>query len=154
MPTKTQALDHLIDVLAGQDIPVKGTTGTVIEQLADMIADGEIVIGGGGGSLKVTFTYDEDADEFAADKTAEDVYEAVSAGSSVVAVLEEDGVLAFAQLVEISEEADSEHSAVFTSWSISVGTMDSFNVLNLTLESDGSVTPASASYDLSNLAGE
>ena len=49
MVTINRAVDHLIDVLAGEDVPVVGSKATRVNQLADMIADGEIVIGGGGG---------------------------------------------------------------------------------------------------------
>lgn len=49
MPTKAQAIDHLIDVLAGSDIKTTGTTAQRVMRLADMIEDGEISIGGGGG---------------------------------------------------------------------------------------------------------
>lgn len=47
--TKTAALDHLIDVLAGENIETRGTVATVIDTLASLIEDGTIVIGGGGG---------------------------------------------------------------------------------------------------------
>ena len=49
MVTINRAVDHLIDVLAGEDVPVVGSKATRVDQLANMIADGEIVIGGGGG---------------------------------------------------------------------------------------------------------
>lgn len=50
MVTINRAVDHLIDVLAGEDVPVVGSKATRVDQLANMIADGEIVIGGGGES--------------------------------------------------------------------------------------------------------
>lgn len=55
MVTINRAVDHLIDVLAGEDVPVVGSKATRVDQLANMIADGEIVIGGGGGATKVAF---------------------------------------------------------------------------------------------------
>lgn len=60
MVTINRAVDHLIDVLAGEDVPVVGSKATRVNQLADMIADGEIVIGGGGGyDLVISGTADE-----------------------------------------------------------------------------------------------
>lgn len=49
MPTKAQAIDHLVDVLAGENVVTTGTTAQRIMQLSDMIEDGEISIGGGDG---------------------------------------------------------------------------------------------------------
>lgn len=49
MTTKAQALDHLTDVLAGEDVAGEPTVAGAIDKLATMIEDGEITIGGGGG---------------------------------------------------------------------------------------------------------
>lgn len=53
MVTINRAVDHLIDVLAGEDVPVVGSKATRVDQLANMIADGEIVLGGGGYDLVI-----------------------------------------------------------------------------------------------------
>ncbi len=46
MTTKTQAIDHLVDVLAGEDVNTGDTVAGAIDKLATMIEDGEITIGG------------------------------------------------------------------------------------------------------------
>ncbi|MBO7673553.1 MAG: hypothetical protein J6S63_00930 [Atopobiaceae bacterium] len=60
MVTINRAVDHLIDVLAGEDVPVVGSKATRVDQLADMIADGEIVIGGGGGGYDLVIEVDSE----------------------------------------------------------------------------------------------
>lgn len=50
MTTKAEALDRLIDAIAGEDVPMTSqTVAGRIEQLAEGIEDGTITIGGGGG---------------------------------------------------------------------------------------------------------
>lgn len=145
MPTKTQALDHLIDVLAGQDIPVKGTTGTVIEQLADMIADGEIVIGGGGDSavFVVNFTVGEGG-TITADKTVAEILDAVAAGKAALGVVT--GVVA------PCFGADAEHGAAFVMSNVDgTGTLQQTTFM---IAPDDTVSYSDATYDLSSLAGE
>lgn len=55
MTTKAQALDHLTDVLAGEDVAGEPTVAGAIDKLATMIEDGEITIGGGDGDNIVIF---------------------------------------------------------------------------------------------------
>ena len=61
MTTKAQAIDHLIDVLAGSDVAGGETVAGNIELLASKIEDGTISFGGGGsggggGLQKLTVT--------------------------------------------------------------------------------------------------
>ena len=58
MVTINKALDNLIDALAGSDVPVTGSKATRVDQLAEMIADGEITIGGGGGGYDLVIKLD------------------------------------------------------------------------------------------------
>lgn len=49
MTTKAQALNHLIDVLAGEDVEDEKSVAGAIEKLATMIEDGGIPLSGGAG---------------------------------------------------------------------------------------------------------
>ena len=54
MTTKAEALDRLIDAIAGEDVPMTSqTVAGRIDTLADGIADGTIPIGGGGSGTSV-----------------------------------------------------------------------------------------------------
>jgi len=53
MTTKTEALDRLADALAGKDVDTGSTIAGAIDKLAQMVEDGEISIGGGGGARTV-----------------------------------------------------------------------------------------------------
>lgn len=90
MVTINRAVDHLIDVLAGEDVPVVGSKATRVDQLANMIADGEIVIGGGGGgATKVAFeeSYDPDTSTYTLTNAAValDALEAILTADDIMA---------------------------------------------------------------------
>ena len=90
MTTVTKALDHLTDVLAGSDVTLKGTKADCIMQLADMIEDGTIVIGGGGGgATKVAFeeSYDPDTSTYTLTNAAValDALEAILTADDIMA---------------------------------------------------------------------
>lgn len=53
MTTKVQALDHLTDALAGEDVVGESTVAGAIDKLAMMIEGGEISIGGGSRAIKM-----------------------------------------------------------------------------------------------------
>lgn len=143
--TKTAALDHLIDVLAGENIETRGTVATVIDTLASLIEDGTIVIGGGGGGddsvFVVTFTTGE-GDTIIADKTAAEILAAVVAGKAALGV--------FYGTVAPCFGADAEHGAAFV-----MSNVDGFGILSQTMfiiAPDDTVTQDEVSYDLSSLA--
>ena len=146
MATKTAALDHLIDVLAGENIETRGTVATVIDTLADLIEDGTIVIGGGGGGggdVAVVFFESED-EVYTASMTFEELTAAINAGKAVLAL---DGT---GSSVYLFETMDSE-SVVFASLTMYDNTLVR---ATLTYAEDGSVTTAAAEYDLSSLVAE
>ena len=94
MTTKTQALDHLTDVLAGQDVKGEQTIAGAIEKLASMIEDGEIVIGGGGGAstLVVNASYDSDTVTLTLDKTYAEIATAIETKPVVIKVPMSSGI--------------------------------------------------------------
>lgn len=106
MPTKAQAIDHLVDVLAGDNVVTTGTTAQRIMQLADLIEDGEISIGGGGGKqdvcivLSTQLTIDESEttthDAHAVFHCADKIVDALS--QPVVMVTEDTGYVPTAPL--------------------------------------------------------
>ena len=147
MTTITKALDHLTDVLAGSDVTLKGTKADCIMQLADMIEDGTIVIGGGGGeTFKVTFTPNEDYTAWTCDKTLAEVQAAVEAGKLVIGL---DNGLALS-LIQVDETY-----VLFgiSSFQGPAGDSDTLLYATYSLAADA-VTYAEVEYDLSSLVIE
>lgn len=90
MTTKAQALDHLTDVLAGEDVAGEPTVAGAIDKLATMIEDGDISIGGGGGGggvVEIPFELDAETQEPVCTKTADEIFAIIDSGKSVVGVL-------------------------------------------------------------------
>ena len=144
MTTVTKALDHLTDVLAGSDVTLKGTKADCIMQLADMIDDGTIVIGGGGGegAFIVHFSFDMGTGTYTSDKTLAEILAAAEAGQAVFGTMMNGTEFQFVG-------ADAEHGAQFQAYMI-----DSDSVLqyfNLIIAVDDSITTAQSAYDLSSL---
>ena len=147
MVTINRAVDHLIDVLAGEDVPVVGSKATRVNQLADMIEDGTIVIGGGGGeTCKVTFTPNEDYTVWTCDKTLAEVQAAVEAGKLVIGL---DNGLALS-LIQVDETY-----VLFgiSSFQGPAGDSDTLLYATYGLAADA-VTYAEVEYDLSSLVIE
>lgn len=149
MVTINRAVDHLIDVLAGEDVPVVGSKATRVNQLANMIADGEIVIGGGGGggeTFKVTFTPNEDYTVWTCDRTLAEVQAAVEAGKLVIGF---DNGLALS-LIQVDETY-----VLFgiSSFQGPAGDSDTLLYATYSLAADA-VTYAEVEYDLSSLVIE
>lgn len=149
MVTINRAIDHLIDVLAGEDVPVVGSKATRVDQLADMIADGEIVIGGGGDSAVFVVNFTDDGGfepVFSADKTLAEVQAAVEAGKLVIGLT--DG--APYPLIQVDE--------TYVLFGISnfqgpAGVEDTLLYATFSLTADA-VTYAEVEYDLSSLVAE
>ena len=145
MTTVTKALDHLTDVLAGSDVTLKGTKADCIMQLADMIEDGTIVIGGGGGgegALIVHFT--STGTGYTIDKTCAEILAAATAGQAVFGTR-------FGGTELCLYTADAEHGAIFQGISI---TEDVLYYDMLIVGLDDSVIEDSSVYDLSSLIVE
>ena len=150
MVTINKALDNLIDALAGSDVPVTGSKATRVDQLAEMISDGEITIGGGGGSLKVTFST-EDYETWTCNKTAKEVCDAADAGQFVFAWFGSEsgnlgGFLGEYATTEGSENATFKYADLNTD-----GMLTCFVTI---LDHDGTVSISSVRYDLSSLVVE
>jgi len=98
MVTKTEALDHLVDVLAGTDVEASDTVAGAIDQLATKIENGEIAIGGGGSTsdaLEIVLGNDQENFGHAtiSGATWEEVEAAYVAGTEIRATFEFDGLL-------------------------------------------------------------
>ena len=144
MTTVTKALDHLTDVLAGSDVTLKGTKADCIMQLADMIEDGTIVIGGGGGGEDVfVVNLGTDGVIFTCDKTCAEIAAAATAGKAILAYYQGSTILFLA--------ADAEHGAAFQMLQLNGDTLTSTTFI---IAPDDSVTDDQVDYDLSSLVDE
>lgn len=144
MVTINRAVDHLIDVLAGEDVPVVGSKATRVDQLANMIADGEIVIGGGGDSAVFVVTFTNDGGTITADKTVAEILAAVAAGKATLGVI--------TGIVAPCFGADAEHGAAFVMSNVDgTGTLQQTTFI---IAPDDTVSYSESSYDLNSLAGE
>ena len=142
MVTINKALDNLIDALAGSDVPVTGTKATRVDQLAEMISDGEIVIGGGGGNDDI-FIANFGADGhggYTCDKTFAEILAAFTAGKTILGY--------YMGSIMNFLGADAEHGAGF-SFLMMAG--DTLTNIMLIVAPDDSITDAQADYDLSSL---
>ena len=142
MTTVTKALDHLTDVLAGSDVTLKGTKADCIMQLADMIEDGTIVIGGGGGGEGALIVhFGQEGATYTSDKTYAEIAAAV-----------EDGKAVFGTKTNGTEYcllgAVAEMGAGFQTFNI---TEDVLYYSMMIVGTDDSVTEVAADYDLSSL---
>ena len=143
MVTINKALDNLIDALAGSDVPVTGSKATRVDELASMIEDGTIVIGGGGGGVfTVNITV---GDEIVADKTYAEIVAAVAAGDDVFA--------RFATGTVIPLAGYDEESALIH-FTLTQVLYDEMLNSDYAIAEDGSITVANTSYDLSSLVVE
>ena len=143
MTTVTKALDHLTDVLAGSDVTLKGTKADCIMQLADMIEDGTIVIGGGGGSDVFVVNFSINDFVYSADKTFAEIVAAREAGKVILGCYDGNSVMLF-------QGGSAEDGLKFNNYD-----MDSeggFYFFALVVAADDSVTAIQGDYDLSSLA--
>lgn len=144
MVTINRAVDHLIDVLAGEDVPVVGSKATRVDQLANMIADGTIVIGGGGNDdLFVVNLGLGDHGSYTCDKTCAEIAAAAAAGKAILGYYLGGSILFLA--------ADAEHGAAFQSFQLN---SDTLTVTEFIIAPDDSITAEPADYDLSSLVIE
>lgn len=142
MVTINRAIDHLIDVLAGEDVPVVGSKATRVDQLANMIFDGEIVIGGGGDDSMFVVKFTEDEADPVADKTLAEILAAQEAGKVIVGT--------FYGAIMPLVYADAESGALFQLLSLDEGS--TLAVVEVVFAADGTLTETQTSFDLSSLA--
>ncbi|MBO7673551.1 MAG: hypothetical protein J6S63_00920 [Atopobiaceae bacterium] len=145
MTTVTKALDHLTDVLAGSDVTLKGTKADCIMQIADMIEDGTIVIGGGGGGEDVFIVNlgVGGEDIFTCDKTCAEIAAAAAAGKAILGYYQGGSIVFLA--------ADAEHGAAFQMLQLNG---DTLTTITFIIAPDDSVTGTPTDYDLSSLVIE
>lgn len=140
MVTINRAVDHLIDVLAGEDVPVVGSKATRVNQLADMIADGEIVIGGGGDSAVFVVNLGHEGIIYTCDKTCAEIAAAAAAGKAILGYYQGGSILFLG--------ANAELGAAFQMLRLDD---DTLTTTAFTIAPDDSVTATPTDYDLSTL---
>lgn len=146
MVTINRAVDHLIDVLAGEDVPVVGSKATRVDQLANMIADGTIVIGGGGNDdlFIVNLSLDMGTGTYTCDKTYAEIIAAATAGKTILGRSDQTTLLVVT--------ANENNGVIFQSLIMDPEGMLYF--VEHTIGSDDSITTAQLDFDLSSLAAE
>lgn len=101
MSTKAGALDRLTDALAGKDVDGKATVAGAIEQLAEMVENGDITIGGGGGGAQMVVHIDGGG--YTLRETYQQIKDFIdNNGYNVVAVLDTSGQGYSAQIYQLS----------------------------------------------------
>lgn len=140
MTTKAQALDHLTDALAGEDVAGEPTVAGAIDKLARMIEDGEITIGGGGSQMVVHVD--------GGGSTLRETYQQIkdfidNNGYNVVAVLDSSGAGYSAQIYHLSLPPITTYQERIEFTRCSVYTDNNVNHLSveqLTIAPDNTVT--------------
>lgn len=135
MTTKAQALDHLTDALAGEDVAGEPTVAGAIDKLATMIEDGDISIGGGGDVLIVPIYSDEGTAK--CDLTYAEIKQAVSDGKAVFGVGDAGSYGSQQYTFVLSSVTTS--SCVFTATYLNPPDYTSASIYAVTVNSDGTI---------------